>query len=73
MGRIAALRREWEDAIYYYQCCLDADPGFADARDRLLHTERSSAALGTRLRFIPLPPARPVPPVVTYVEPKETP
>ena len=59
MGRIATARQEWEDAIYHYQCCLDADPRYADARERLLEAERAAGVAGPMLRFIPLPPARP--------------
>jgi len=59
LGLIASARQEWERAIYYYQCCLDADPRYSDARERLLAAEKAAGAVGPMLRFIPLPPARP--------------
>ena len=58
MGRIYCEEQDWENAIYYFQCCLDVSPGNADARAWLLKAEEATEALGTKLRFIPLPPAR---------------
>ena len=58
MGRIHCEEQDWENAIYYFQCCLDVDPGNADARAWLLKSEDATQVIGERLRFIPLPPAR---------------
>jgi tetratricopeptide (TPR) repeat protein len=53
MGRIACARREWEDAIFYLQCCLDADPSYSDARTYLALAEESAGSAGRKLRFVP--------------------
>ena len=58
MGRIYCEEGDWENAIYYFQCCLDVEPGNAAARAWLLKAEEATAAIGQKLRFIPLPPAR---------------
>jgi len=57
MGRIASGEAAWEDAIYYYQCCLDVDPSYANARIWLARAEKAAGTAGTRLRFIPYWPA----------------
>jgi len=59
MGRISSARADWETAIYYYQCCLDADPRYTDARRQLFAAEQAAGVAGPMLRFIPVPPARP--------------
>ena len=61
LGRIACEERDWEEAIYRFQCCLGADPGHADAREWLIRAERAAGVIGPKLRFVPLPPARRVP------------
>ena len=59
MGRIACAEKEWEDAIYYLQCCLDADPSYRNARTYLALAEESAGMVGPKLRFIPdWPPRR---------------
>lgn len=58
MGRIACVEQEWEIAIYYFQCCIDAAPSFPTARQWLLYAEKSAGAVGDKLRFIPIPPQR---------------
>ena len=62
LGRIAFEQRDWEEAIYRFQCCLGADPGHPTARDWLLRAETAAGTVGPRLRFIPLPPVRRVAP-----------
>jgi tetratricopeptide (TPR) repeat protein len=57
LGRIASAQSAWEDAIYYYQCCLDVDPSYADARIWLSRAEKSAGSAGGKLRFIPYWPA----------------
>lgn len=53
MGRIAEARGFYERAIYYYQCCLDANAGFADARGHLDNVRRRAGTAGEKLMFIP--------------------
>ncbi len=57
LGRVACEQREWEEAIYRLQCCLDSDPGYRDARAWLLFAEKHVGAAAPTLRIIPLPPA----------------
>lgn len=59
LGRIAMEDNRLEMAIYYFQCCLDADPSFAAARQDLRRAEQLSRPVGSRLRFIPKTPADP--------------
>ena len=35
MGRICHAEKRYEQAAYYYRCCLDADPSFAFAHKYL--------------------------------------
>ena len=59
MGRIACTESEWEDAIYYLQCCLDADPRYTDARRWLARAQHAAGSAGRKLRFIPYWPGHP--------------
>jgi len=36
MGRICHAQGRYEQASYYYRCCLDADPAFADVAEKYL-------------------------------------
>jgi len=58
MGRISCVEQDWERAIYYFQCCIDADPAFPTARPWLLYAEKAAGTVGDKLRFIPIPPQR---------------
>ncbi len=58
MGRISCVEDDWERAIYYFQCCIDVEPGFPTARRWLLYAEKSAGPIGDKLRFIPIPPQR---------------
>jgi Tfp pilus assembly protein PilF len=58
MGRIACTEQDWENASYYFQCCIDADPSFPTAREWYLYAEKSSGIIGDKLRFRPIPPQR---------------
>jgi len=53
LGRIAMESGDLEMAIYYFQCCLDADPSFAQARGDLRQAEQLARPVGPHLRFIP--------------------
>lgn len=53
MGRICHLEEFYEQAIYYYQCCIDADPSRADAQRHLDEAQAKAGPTGSRLRFIP--------------------
>ena len=53
MGRIACDEQEWEQAIGYFDKCLNVDPGFPTARQWLKYAEEASG-LGDRAR--PGPP-----------------
>ena len=55
MGRICHAEKYYEQAIYYYQCCLDADPGFAVARKHLTEARKNAGPSGEALLFIPEP------------------
>lgn len=44
MGRIAHDRGDLGRAVYYYQCCLDADPGFPTAGEWLLRARADAEA-----------------------------
>jgi tetratricopeptide (TPR) repeat protein len=56
LGRINMEQNRLEMAIYYFQCCLDADPSFAAARQDLRRAEQLARPIGSRLRFIPKSP-----------------
>ncbi len=55
MARIHHAEKSYEQAIYYYQCCLDADPSNAAARKHLAEALKAAGAVGEALRFIPEP------------------
>ena len=65
MGRVCCIEQKWEEAIGYFDRCLNADPACPTARDWLQFAENSSG-LGERLRPGPaLPPRPPLPPSAT--------
>ncbi|KPK83786.1 MAG: hypothetical protein AMJ81_07310 [Phycisphaerae bacterium SM23_33] len=53
MGRICDLKGLQERAMYYYQCCMDADPSYVAAQKHLLEAQRQLGPAGQALRFIP--------------------
>ena len=53
MGRIVHAEGAYEQAVYYYQCAIDADPSQADARKWLAKAQSDAGATGEILRFIP--------------------
>ena len=53
MGRIHHAEGFYEQAIYYYQCSLDADPRNAEARTWLEKVQKEAGLVGKGLRFIP--------------------
>ncbi|KKL26948.1 hypothetical protein LCGC14_2390130 [marine sediment metagenome] len=55
MGRLHHAEKFYEQAVYYYQCCLDADPGYVAARTHLAEAQKLAGAAGDKLRFIPDP------------------
>ncbi|MDY6913153.1 MAG: tetratricopeptide repeat protein [Planctomycetota bacterium] len=52
-GRIHHAEGFYEQAIYYYQCSLDADPRNAEARTWLEKAQSEAGLVGKGLRFIP--------------------
>ncbi len=40
MGRISHAEKRYEEAIYYYRCCLDADPAYPGVAELLLEARR---------------------------------
>ena len=53
MGRVCQARGFYEQAVYYYQCCLDAVPGYPGLTEQLAQAQRQAGPAGTKLRFIP--------------------
>lgn len=53
MGRVRHAQDFLEQAIYYYQCAVDADPSFKEARDHLAKAQQQAGVAGQRLQFIP--------------------
>lgn len=53
LARIHHAQRAFERAVYYYQCCLDADPGYPDVAKHLAEAQREAGKTGKLLRFIP--------------------
>jgi tetratricopeptide (TPR) repeat protein len=60
MGQIMESEGFFEQAIYYYQCAIDADPRNGEARLRLAKVMDRAGPVGQQLRFIPgqQPPAK---------------
>ncbi len=56
MGRIHHAENSLARAIYFYQCCLDADPGYPEVGKYLRQAQREAGGIGEALRFVPLPP-----------------
>ncbi|MDY7011138.1 MAG: tetratricopeptide repeat protein [Planctomycetota bacterium] len=53
MGRVYHVSGFYEQAVYYYQCCLDAVPGYPGLAEYLAQAQRQAGPAGTKLRFIP--------------------
>jgi tetratricopeptide (TPR) repeat protein len=53
LGRIAYAKADYEDAIYYFQCCVDSDPSYAEAYGWLSRAQKAAGSAGKLLRFIP--------------------
>ena len=54
MGRLAQLRGDHEKAIYYYQCCLDADAGYRGVEQWLTQAQRAAGRKpGEEVIFVP--------------------
>ena len=53
IGRVNQAQGNYEQAIYYYQCALDAAPGFKEAAVWLDRARRESGADSQRLKIIP--------------------
>jgi len=53
MGQIHQAEGAYEHAIYYYQCCVDAAPGYPRVREYLASAEKQAGMVGPGLRFIP--------------------
>ena len=53
LGRICHDQGSYARALYYYQCCLDADPGYPAAQRYLAEAQRRAGTAGRMLRFIP--------------------
>jgi len=51
MGRICQTRGLHERAVYYYQCCYDADPGYPGVARRLMQAQAAAGVSGAGLRF----------------------
>jgi len=56
LGRIRHAQGFQEQAIYYYQCALDADPKCYPAQRWLEKAEQETGTTGPRLQFIPVSP-----------------
>ena len=52
-ARIHHTQGAYEHAIYYYQCCVDADPSYPRVREYLASAQRQAGLTGPGLRFIP--------------------
>jgi len=55
LGRVHHAQNSLPRAIYYYQCCLDADPGYPEVGKYLRQAQREAGGIGEALRFVPLP------------------
>ena len=53
MGRIHHEEGFYEKAVYYYQCCLDANPRYTAARSYLEEAKQAAGQAGEQLQFIP--------------------
>ena len=53
MARIHHAEESYAQAIYYYQCCLDADPGYPEVTRYLDEAQLQAGSGGRELRFIP--------------------
>lgn len=53
MGQIAHHEGKYEDAIYYFQCCLDVDPGYPQVRGWLKRSQEAAGLAGKKLRYLP--------------------
>jgi tetratricopeptide (TPR) repeat protein len=53
LGRIYHNERFYEQAIFYYQACLDTDPSYPLAADFLDQAQRQAGRTGPKLRIIP--------------------
>jgi len=53
MGRIVHDEGFQEQAIYYYQCCIDADPSYTAAQEWLTKAQEEIGQIGQVLQFIP--------------------
>ena len=55
LGRTHHVQGRFARAEYFYQCCMDAAPGYPGVRKRLKDAQGRIGAYGDRLRFIPDP------------------
>ena len=53
MGRIVHADGHYLEAIYYYQCCLDAKPSHADARQWLAKAQADAGPGAEKIRYVP--------------------
>ena len=53
MGQVYQAREFYEMAVYYYQCCLDAAPGYPGVAEHLTKAQQQAHPAGEKLRFIP--------------------
>jgi len=53
MGRIHYAKGAYETAMFYYQSCLDVNPGYPNARRDLADAERMAGPVAKDIRIIP--------------------
>jgi len=55
LGRTHHVQGRFARAEYFYQCCMDAAPGYPGVRKHLKDAQGRIGAYGDHLRFIPDP------------------
>ena len=55
LGRVHYAQGSFELAAYYFQCTVDSDPSFPEARKLLKESQERAGSAGPGLRFIPEP------------------
>lgn len=53
LGRVHHAQGFYEQAIFYYQCCLEGAPAYPGASKFLRQAQRAAGAVGPALQIIP--------------------
>lgn len=53
MGRVMHAQEQYEEALYYYQCCLQLQPGHEEARAWLEKARTALGPVSDTLMFLP--------------------